>query len=384
MKDIGEQHFTQEINQVLFRVYNQFWPHQESAARVLAAELLMKSHPTVETIGEIISSLSIQEQPEISTLVLKKLYNSMQESSTVRSCVTDLLKNTTFGNYYNLAQNGSSSSVINELQATYDANVTYGINVEMRPTGMLKRTSFDLSMLGNGENAHLMSMSLFVEGFGLTDEEQKENPEEHSAGMQLSILGVHLRPYIFFTGTGELMGLIWSGAGNNPTPAVQANFLIIDQSHTVVLQNGIHVDLNLKGALSADISGSVEVSMWNKNAHAVVKNKGSLLVNGFCRVDTSFVESHVDFGMGGGSVLDMVVDLDFAKKPMAMCLQVEQPPFIFRHNIRKTETIPGTQLLIKTVKRRSMYFPGKSFNLFRKNSDSCRKMLQPKKHKSFW
>lgn len=66
-------------------------------------------------------------------------------------------------------------------------------------------------------------MSLFVEGFGLTDEEIKENPQEHSAGMQLSVLGVHLRPYIFFTGTGELMSLVWSGAGSNPTPAVQVN-----------------------------------------------------------------------------------------------------------------------------------------------------------------
>ncbi|GFU10724.1 hypothetical protein NPIL_81261 [Nephila pilipes] len=384
MQDIGEQHFTQDIKQVLFRVYNHFWPHQESAACVLAAELLMKSNPTTETIGEIIASLSNQDQPEIKTLVLRKLYNLMQESSSIRSCVTDLLRNTTFWNYLNLAQNGSSSSVINELQATQDANVTYGINVEMRPTGMLKRTSFDLNLLGDNENAHLMSMSLFVEGFGLTDEEQKENPQEHSAGMQLSVLGVHLRPYIFFTGTGELMGLIWSGAGNHPNPAVQANFLIIDQSHSVVLQNGINVDLNLKGALSADVSGSVDVSMWNKNAHAVVKNKGALLVNGFCRVDTSFVESHVDFAMGGNSVLDMFVNLDFAKSPMAICLQVEQPSFIFRHNVRKTETIPGSKHLIKTLKRRSMFFPGKSFNLFKKNSDSCKEMLRPKKKKSFW
>ncbi|GFX88071.1 microsomal triglyceride transfer protein large subunit [Trichonephila clavipes] len=221
MQDIGEQHFNQDIKQVLFRVYNQFWPHQESAARVLAAELLMKSNATAETIGEIIVSLSKPEYPEIKTLVLGKIYNLMQENSGVRSCIKDLLRNSTFWNYHNLAQNGTSSSVINELQDTQDANITYGINVEMRPTGVLKRTSFDLNLQGDNENAHLMSMSLFVEGFGQTDEEQKENPQEHSAGMQLSILGVHLRPYIFFTGTGELMGLIWSGAGNHPNPAVQ-------------------------------------------------------------------------------------------------------------------------------------------------------------------
>ncbi|KAG8184292.1 hypothetical protein JTE90_008977 [Oedothorax gibbosus] len=385
MKEIGEQHFTTEINTVLLRVYNQFWPHQESAARVLAAELLMKSSPTFDTIGQLITSLSSREQPEISSLVLRKLLTSMQQSDAIRSCVHDLMKNSTFGNYHNLAQNGSSSSVINILQATHDVNVTYGINLEMRPSGILKRTSFDLNLLGDNDKSHLLSLSLFVEGFGLSDEEQKENPEEHSAGMQMSVLGVHLRPYIFFTGTSELMGLVWSGAGSHPTPALQGNFLIMDQSHSVVLQNGISVDLSLKGALSTELAGSVEVSMWNKNAHAVVKNRGALLVTGMCRVDTSFVESHVDFAMGGNSVLDMVVDLDFASKPMAICLQVEQPDYIFRHNVRKTETIPGSKHLIKTLKRRSMYFPGKSLNLFKKNSDSCKKLLMPKQESgSFW
>lgn len=47
----------------------------------------------------------------------------------------------------------------------------------------------------------------------------------------------------------------------------------MDQSHSVVLQTGINVDLSLKGALSTELAGSVEVSMWNKNAHAVVQNK---------------------------------------------------------------------------------------------------------------
>lgn len=60
-----------------------------------------------------------------------------------------------------------------------------------------------------------------MEGFGLTDEEQKNSPEEHAAGMQLSVLGVHLRPYIFFTGTSELMSLVWSGVGSEPTTAFQ-------------------------------------------------------------------------------------------------------------------------------------------------------------------
>lgn len=73
-----------QVKNVLFRVYNQFWPHQESAARVLAAELLIKSDPTIETVGTIVMSLSNQEFSEINTLVLSKLYSSMQRNNEIR------------------------------------------------------------------------------------------------------------------------------------------------------------------------------------------------------------------------------------------------------------------------------------------------------------
>lgn len=44
----------------------------------------MKSSPTFDTIGQLISSLSSREQPEISSLVLRKLYTSMQQNSEIR------------------------------------------------------------------------------------------------------------------------------------------------------------------------------------------------------------------------------------------------------------------------------------------------------------
>lgn len=69
---------------MLLRIYNQFWPHQESAARVLAAELLIKSDSRIETVGNIVMSLSNQESFEINTLVLSKLYSSMQKSPEIR------------------------------------------------------------------------------------------------------------------------------------------------------------------------------------------------------------------------------------------------------------------------------------------------------------
>lgn len=52
----------------------------------------------------------------------------------------------------------------------------------------------------------------------------------------------------------------------------------MDKTHSITLQNGITVEFNLKGALSTDVSGTVEVSMWNKNAHAKVINRSVSLL----------------------------------------------------------------------------------------------------------
>lgn len=45
--------------------------------------------------------------------------------------------------------------------------------------------------------------------------------EESVAGMELTIMGVQVRPFVFFTGQGELMGHVWSGTASEKTPAFQ-------------------------------------------------------------------------------------------------------------------------------------------------------------------
>jgi len=47
--------------------------------------------------------------------------------------------------------------------------------------------------------------------------------EDANAGMELSLLGVQMRPIVFFSSKGELMGLVWSGTGSERTTAAQVN-----------------------------------------------------------------------------------------------------------------------------------------------------------------
>lgn len=51
--------------------------------------------------------------------------------------------------------------------------------------------------------------------------EDNEVEESATAGMELTVLGVQIRPFVFFTSQGQLMGHVWSGTASEKTPAFQ-------------------------------------------------------------------------------------------------------------------------------------------------------------------
>lgn len=48
---------------------------------------------------------------------------------------------------------------------------------------------------------------------------------------------------------------------------------MIEHLQYVPLINGIMAELSLKGILSLDIAGQIEMSLWNKNAQSVIEKK---------------------------------------------------------------------------------------------------------------
>lgn len=48
---------------------------------------------------------------------------------------------------------------------------------------------------------------------------------------------------------------------------------MIEHQEYLPLSNGLTAELNLKGTLSLDIAGQVELSLWNKNAQSVIEKK---------------------------------------------------------------------------------------------------------------
>lgn len=61
---------------------------------------------------------------------------------------------------------------------------------------------------------------------GKTDKSDEDNLPA-TAGLELIILGMHIRPFIMFSNQGQLMGHVWSGTGSERTPIFQVIFSFI-------------------------------------------------------------------------------------------------------------------------------------------------------------
>jgi len=55
---------------------------------------------------------------------------------------------------------------------------------------------------------------------GKTDTSDEANLPA-TAGLELVVFGVHIRPFIMFSNQGQLMGHVWAGTGSDKTPIIQ-------------------------------------------------------------------------------------------------------------------------------------------------------------------
>ena len=99
-----------------------------------------------------------------------------------------------------------------------------------------------------------------------------EDTEDATAGMEITLSSILLRPLVFFSGQGELMGHVWSGTASERTSALQATVLLQDHRQSLALQSGFVAVLDVLGAVSFDFGGEIQISIWNRNSHSVVDN----------------------------------------------------------------------------------------------------------------
>ncbi|XP_022248296.1 microsomal triglyceride transfer protein large subunit-like [Limulus polyphemus] len=110
ISNIGLEYLTEEVMKVLEGVYHQVWSRQDSTARAIAAELIIKNNPSELVLSELLQSLAVSENAGLSRFLLAKLYDLITTDFMLRSKVEKLLKNSEFGNYNILSQSGASTS----------------------------------------------------------------------------------------------------------------------------------------------------------------------------------------------------------------------------------------------------------------------------------
>lgn len=105
------------------------------------------------------------------------------------------------------------------------------------------------------------------------EENEEIQDETANAGMEITVHGSYLRPLQFFSGQGELMGHVWSGTASEPTVAYVANTMLHDHHELLQLQNGATVQIDVDSAMSIDLNGAIQLSLWGRNAQIEVNKK---------------------------------------------------------------------------------------------------------------
>lgn len=317
--------FYSSLKELLLRVV--YDNSHETTARVLAAEMLVRFLPNSHASLELLNHLPSFGNHELATMIYSRMQSLRPDS---------LAKHHENWYWKSCIINGTSTSFVRTMAKTDSLNASYGVNVENK--GKLpKESSFDVFLDTKERTQDLFSLGIFTRGLtnimGGSDEggEAEEN-EAPMAGMTLRLLGGYLRPYVFFTGKGELMSHVWSGTASEPTTAFNGDLLLIDHEEGYPLISGFVAEQQMRGVLSIDVTGKVKISFWHMNSNSVVRTKASIIVQASQSVFTSydnFWHSHL-FSFGGQAMIDFVADLAFSTSAHQVCLQVTQPAFIIR------------------------------------------------------
>lgn len=368
-QQLSEKFFAQLKDLLLRVVYDST---AETTSRVLASEMIVRFLPSSVASEELLRHLPSFGNNELATMIYSRMQSlkpdSMErfhENWYWKSCII----------------NGTSTSFVRTMAETQALNASYGVNVEMNKAKILKESSFDVFLDTAQRTQDIFSLGIFVRGVsgmvGSSDSDAPESDHDEStmAGMTLRLLGGYLRPLVFFSNMGELMGHVWSGTVSEPTSAFNGNLLLIDHDEGYPLISGFVAEQQMRGVLSIDVSGQASVSIWHRNSNSVVKTKAAVTVQASQSVFTSHDDlwlAHL-FSFGGNAMIDFIADVNFLHMPVKVCLQVTQPDFMVRYNSRRHDQI-ATESVRRKITRRQFQISSKSYPLNSENNKMCAAM----------
>lgn len=172
-----------------------------------------------------------------------------------------------------LSQSPAFNETLLSTQEVYQGILKRGSVEFLLHAGRAEASSFKLGIYTAGLSS-LVGDGDADEGNGqIPADDELEQEETVTAGMEISVQGAQLRPLIFFNGQTELMGHVWGGSASETTPAYQATTLAQDHEQYIVLASGATLHWRVLGARSVDLNGKVTFSLWNRNAQTEIQQK---------------------------------------------------------------------------------------------------------------
>ncbi|KAK6628420.1 hypothetical protein RUM43_002232 [Polyplax serrata] len=379
LRSFEPSQWTEEVLDAAQRIYFQAGRRYDSSSRTLAVDILLESKPSREVLKELLLTL-VHHDPtyEVKRYLDQRVKQISEKNKNFAELVNSIKHEFVhlFNNYHVEAQRGLTTAFGKNFANSEYRNGTLSTVLEISK-GLLKRGVVDVVVESSEKSTSLLTLGLFAGGlssFVSSNEDQEKNDAEEddvaTAGMELTVLGSQIRPFVFFSGQGELMGHVWSGTASEKTPAYQAIILAIDFFDHVALQNGFLVEIEALGAVSFDLSGQIQISLWNKNAYSLVQKSAGISLRGGMRVDSSFARSTVDFNVATEMKLDLQSDLNFYGGN-SLCMQLSQPEVVIKHNVHKIERIPGGKHRLRRSKYSQSKVPGRTYALNKKNNEMC-------------
>lgn len=382
LSTLSKDSITAEVKTVAKRVFYQIGgPKRDSSARTLALNIILESGPSKEDIKDLVEYLSGTDSAyEIRKYLSQRLEQLSDADPKFAADLDEILarRGSNIVNYNVFSQYGLSTAFTRSFLKSADSNGSL-VTMQEINSGLLKRGTVDVVMEVNEHKEALFSLGLFAGGLGgfassSNQEEETEEDEPTTAGMEIDFLGVGIRPFIFFSGRGELMSHVWSGTASERTPAFQALASVYNYNEYIPLASGIVAETDVQGAVSFDLAGQIQLSLWYRNAQSLVDLKAGVVIQGGTRVRSDFVLSTAEFSMTMEPTLELATDVDFYG-PISLCMRLSQPENVVKYQIYKIERIAGSRHKLRKTRRIRLHNPGRSYFLNRKNNEMCSKLF---------
>ncbi|KAL4240543.1 hypothetical protein ACF0H5_001335 [Mactra antiquata] len=378
LRRIPIQYIDDEDIKCLLKIFHQTDSTFDSSVRASVAEVLLSVRPTPTIVSNLmIAAMQDQDNFELSTFTLRKLVDMIKYSEALRNVTKEVFRDTFVHNYNVWAQLGKSSAFSSLLAETEDTNATYGLYMELAKSGVMKKSAMDVNLVGQNALQKILSFGIYASGLeSLVGKEvdPDSSDEEATAGLGLKILDVLLPPVEFFRGSGELMSAVWN-APSDPVSALQVSFLLQDHSERFHLANGLVVELQVLGVVSLDLTGMVSISLWNRNSESLIRNSGSMVIEGSMRLDSDIGVAGAVFTAEAEAYIDFETFVDFYQDPFKMCMQMKRPRLGIKHTLDKYEKAKKFDRRYKSKVTKISYINGLSYFISEKNSEECKALF---------